>query len=81
MKFNKFSEKNVLFPKHDEIYIITAGYIAVYDHRKKFNMPDIIAYYTEGDIIGFAEKDNFISTNPDLWFVSLSPVEYIKMSR
>jgi len=60
-KLKKIEDKRVLFPRTDKVYIITAGYIAVYDHRQKFNIPEIIAYYSEGDIIGSSERDNYIS--------------------
>jgi len=33
MKLKRFEDKRVLFPRPDEVYVITAGYIAVYDHR------------------------------------------------
>jgi hypothetical protein len=72
MKLKKFEDKKVLFPRPDEVYIITAGYIAVYDHRLKFNLPEIIAYYTEGDVIGCNEKDDYISLYPGIWYVTMT---------
>ena len=63
------------------VLIIVAGHIAVYDHRQKFNQPDIVAYYSEGDIIGCDDKDNHTSENPDIWFVTLINVEIIEIPK
>ena len=52
LQFRTFEKNQVIFPVQDYVYIIVAGHCAVYDHRQNFEMPDIIAYYTEGDIIG-----------------------------
>lgn len=52
----------------------------MFDHSKQFNEPDIVAYYSEGDIIGCEDKDNKISFNPDIWFLSLTRVEYVAMN-
>lgn len=61
MSFNVFEKSKVIFPSQDQVFILTAGHCAVYDHRQDFRIPDIIAYYTEGDIIGCDDKDNHIS--------------------
>ena len=41
----------------------------------------MIAYYTEGDIIGASEKNNYINEYPDIWFISISQVEFIVIPR
>ena len=58
-KIKKFKENDVLFPPEKNVYVITAGNVAVIDHQKEeIDKPQIIAYYHEGDIIGLSEKDN-----------------------
>lgn len=44
-------------------------------------MPDIVSYYTEGDIIGCDDKDNRLGQMPDIWFVALTDVELISVPR
>ena len=42
----------------------------------------MIAYYTEGgDIIGASEKNNYINEYPDIWFISISQVEFLVIPR
>jgi hypothetical protein len=78
----KFIEKGTsIFPANNEVLILVAGNIIVYDHRKKFNWPDIVAYYNEGDIIGADDKDNHLSLKPDIWFVTATNVEYISVNK
>lgn len=41
----------MIFPEKDIVYIITAGAVAVYDHRKVYDEPDVISYMGQGDCI------------------------------
>ncbi|KAL4467256.1 hypothetical protein ABPG72_010063 [Tetrahymena utriculariae] len=77
----RYIEKSeLLFAQKGEVYIITGGHLTVFDHSKQFNEPDIVAYYSEGDIIGCDDKDNKISFHPDIWFLSLTRVEYVAIN-
>lgn len=60
--------------------IITGGHLRVHDHSKKYDRPDIVAYYSEGDIIGCDDKDNKLSFRPEIWFVCLTKVEFLEMN-
>lgn len=47
MKLIVVEKESVIFPKENEVHIIVAGNVNVYDHRKKYNRPEIIGinYY------------------------------------
>ena len=43
----RYIEKNeILFANKGEVFIITAGHLRVLDHSKKFDEPDIVAFYS-----------------------------------
>lgn len=71
----------MIFPEPNEVFLIIAGHVVVYDHTKTFNVPDIIAYYNQGDVIGCDDKDNKTSARPDIWFATQTPVEYVSIHR
>lgn len=48
LNINKLFYINLLYNKN----------IAIYNHQQDYRMPDIVSYYTEGDIIGCDDKDN-----------------------
>ena len=72
--------KKILFPKQGKVYIILAGYVGVYEHHH-YNIPNIVSFYQEGDIIGCEEKDNNLSCKVNIWFVCNSDVEYICLGK
>lgn len=80
MELRYIERAELLFAKKGEVYIITGGHLTVFDHSKKFNEPEIVAYYSEGDIIGCNDKDNKISFNPEIWFLSITRVEYVTIN-
>jgi hypothetical protein len=51
MQFKSIEGGNVIFPNMDEVHIIVAGNVIVYDHRQNFDRPNIIAYYSNIIII------------------------------
>lgn len=68
-------------PSPHEIFIIISGHVTVYDHKQDYMKPRIVAFYKEGDIIGCPERDNSISSEPDIWFVAQTEVEIIIFQR
>lgn len=74
----RYKEKNnLMFAKKGEVFVITGGHVQVLDHSKVFSEPEIVAFYSEGDIIGCDEKDNRISFHVDIWFLALTRLEYL----
>ncbi|KAL4495636.1 hypothetical protein ABPG72_014105 [Tetrahymena utriculariae] len=79
---HKLLEKEKLInPPDDEIYIIISGCVQVFDHSKNYEKPDIVSYYTEGDIIGCDQLENDLCKKPNVWLISQTPIEYIKMNK
>ncbi|KAL4431885.1 hypothetical protein ABPG74_012697 [Tetrahymena malaccensis] len=81
MKFSTVPKKKIIFPKANEVLVIVAGHILVQDHINNLEHPDIISYFSEGDIIGFEEKDNGLCTIPDIWFASQTEVETLSFPK
>lgn len=70
MSLHVVESDQVIFPKENEVHIIVAGNINVYDHRGQFSRPEIVANYKEGDIIGCPEMDNGLCNISDIWFLT-----------
>lgn len=60
----------MLYPPHDDVLIIVAGTVVIYDHSENFTQPKIVSNYKNGDIIGCEDLENYISYKPDLWFIT-----------
>jgi hypothetical protein len=60
----------LLYPLENEVFIIVAGTVVIYDHSEEFSSPKIVSYYRAGDIVGCEGKENNISTHPDLWLIT-----------
>lgn len=43
----------MIFPKDGEVIVLSAGTVAVQDHSKQLDKPEVVSYFTEGDIIGY----------------------------
>lgn len=67
---NVIEKESVIFPKENEVHIIVAGNVNVYDHRESYKRPEIISTYREGDIIGCPNRDNGLCIISDIWFLT-----------
>ena len=61
---------SVIFPKENEVHIVVAGNINVYDHRGVYSRPEIVAHYTERKILGWPAIDNGLCNISDIWFLT-----------
>jgi len=71
----KIYEANSLIFCEDEVCIITGGMVIIQNFHNKFRSGKMMAKYTEGDIMGFAEIDNGMSNHKDSWCMTHSEVE------
>ncbi|CAD8158274.1 unnamed protein product [Paramecium pentaurelia] len=81
MKLIVVEKDNVIFPKENEVHIIVAGNVNVYDHRVQYKRPDIIANYKQGDILGCPDKDNGLCNISDIWFLTQTRLELISIQK
>lgn len=46
MSYNLIEREKLINPKENEIFIIIAGNVQVFDHTKDYEKPDIVSYYS-----------------------------------
>jgi len=63
-------KEKLINPNADEVYVIISGSVQVFDHSKNYEKPDIVSYYTEGDIIGCDHLENNLSNKANVWLIT-----------
>lgn len=48
---------------------------------KNFRMPEIIAYYSEGDILKLEDKDRYNLQLLDIWYITSTDLEVFEISK
>jgi len=76
-KFNVIAKSTVIFPKKDWVMVIASGSVIMQSHKYAIELPETIAYFNEGDIIGLPDKDNSLSVSPGVWLTAQTEIEIL----